>query len=413
MRYFGKFGPMNGKVAIQVKVEELRDQVIRASLLLPNGLAFEERAFVLKVTKGMFINTTNDPKSLLDWAKACGREEHELAGRRNSRNSVFFDKEGDLFSLSFQELAHTPMGTSADCAESLMESESLTRRDGSAHRIRAVDCRPDSPSQPLDSSVAREFLYSQLYRLSLRGPSELRDEPGLYAVFEDGQHLGASIGGVPHTALRCVKFGMANGQSIRRRVKGQYFGRSHRAATTRKLVGDALIGRAIQEEVEFAGLGSNKLADLRLIWNTGTKDQKVIDRQPNLARTFGLHTPQDVREFESPVEQEVTAFMRRMRFIAIPASTVDIEKIENAANSLLSDVSHVDSATPDWLGVYSDRIPVRQRGLWASDGVEGGRYYKPYRTHPAQLGAVDDQGRPIADWLLRVWELIDAEVPMQ
>lgn len=139
----------------------------------------------------------------------------------------------------------------------------------------------------------------------------------------------------------------------------------------------------------------------------------MLDKHRNLAETFELRTPKDVREFESPVEREVTRFMQRMRFTAIPANTAGIEEIENAANSLLSDVSHIDLATPDWLGGHSDRIPVRERGLWASDGVEGGRYYEAYRTHPAQLGAVDDHGRPIADWLVRLSELVNARVATQ
>jgi len=103
MRYFGKIGPMHKGVAIQVKVPDLKGRALRAKLLLNDGRPYMGRAVSLHVTQGMCVNTTNAEKSLLDWARACGREQHELRGTRDSRNSVYYEIKDGVYLLRFAD----------------------------------------------------------------------------------------------------------------------------------------------------------------------------------------------------------------------------------------------------------------------------------------------------------------------
>ena len=89
MHYFGKFGPMLGKVAIQVKVPAIHDSRIKAKLLLPDGSLFENKAFDLLITKSDFINTLNDRRSLLEWASEWGRKQAELIGSKEPAKFSF------------------------------------------------------------------------------------------------------------------------------------------------------------------------------------------------------------------------------------------------------------------------------------------------------------------------------------
>jgi len=260
---------------------------------------------------------------------------------------------------------------------------------------------------PLDAAAGREFFYRQFYRLRLTCAEELPEEPGLYGVFEDGQSLGQAIGGLAQEALRCVKVGMSE-DSIRQRIQKQYYGGKQRAAVTRRHVGDALIGRAIELSEDFAGFPVNTLGDVRKIWNAGTSPSEAIQKQSGPAARFHLSHPSDLTRFEAPIEKAVTAYMQSFRFIGVTARAADIAQIEHAANSLLRDVAHVDPPSPGWLGRYSRRAAIRTYGLWAVKGVT--RSYTPYASHSAELGGQDEQGRPVSDWLNRLRGLIDVQI---
>jgi hypothetical protein len=408
MQYFGKFGPMLGKVAIQVKLPHLQDSCIRAKLLLPDGSAFQNKVFDLLVTKSNFINTLNDSKSLLDWTHEWGRSQSELKGRKNVRNSVMCDLDGDTYLLGF-ELSGTAISQMTPAASS--ESPTLEFAGRRANSESELPRAPKQSNPPrLSTLVAREFLYRQLARLELQPSGQLPDSPGLYAVFEPGQQMGERFRGLASEPLRCVKFGMTKGQTIRKRINGQYCGKSHRASIARMLVGDALIGHSILECRNLAGIPAENLAAFRELWNVGSSEGNVLQKRPAIAREFGLKIPEDVRKLEATLEAKVTDIIREWRFAAIPAGEADIDLIEDSANSLLSDLSKIDPATDDWLGKHSSRVPVRERGLWASNGVEGGRLYCSYGGHPSSNVQVDETSEPIADWLVRLADLISSRV---
>jgi len=262
------------------------------------------------------------------------------------------------------------------------------------------------PAGVLDPLVGRAFFYQQLYRLRPALPDELTINAGLYAVLEQGEMLGKSIDDLLPNTLRCVKIGMSCA-SVRDRIL-QYLGKNQRAAILRRLVGDALIGRAMSENREFAGFALDSLCDVRAFWNTGASPSKAICCQNAIARKFNLLTSGDLMHFESPVERRVTAYMGNFRFIALSANPEDISKIEDAANSLLRDVADVDPLSSNWLGRYSSREATRKYGLWATVGVT--KKYRSYATHECALKGTDNQGRPVADWLLRLRDLIDKEL---
>ncbi|HWP56829.1 MAG TPA: hypothetical protein VNL14_02960 [Candidatus Acidoferrales bacterium] len=259
----------------------------------------------------------------------------------------------------------------------------------------------------LDPLVGRAFFYHRIYRLRPALPGALKRNAGLYAVLQQGEILGQSIDGLPPDTLTCVKIGMSD-VSVRERILSQYFGKNQRAAIPRRLVGDALIGRAMSDHQEFGGFASASLCDVRALWNTGTSPSEAICRQNTIARKFNLLTSADLTHFELTVELATTVYMNNFRFIALSANPQDVSKIENAANSLLRDVAEVDPSSLTWLGKYSSRDAIRKYGLWATVGVT--RKCRPYATHECDLKGTDDQGRPVADWLLRLRDLIDKEL---
>lgn len=402
MHYFGKFGPMLGKVAIQVKVPVLHDSRIRAKLLLPDGKLFENKMFDLLITKSMYINTLNDHRTLLDWAHQWGREQDELAGRRNARNSVHYETDGDVYLLAFDSKTSDAKSFSADTAATVSPAIGQT----SAEQDVSPD-RAQRSSAGLSVSVAREFLYRQLYRLPLRRPEELPKMPGLYAVFEPGQDIETAIEPLPASLLRCVKFGMTKGQTIRGRISSQYCGKWHRSAVPRMHIGDALIGQAINNSRDLAGIAARDLADFRLLWNVGGSEGDALKKYPEISSRMRLSKPADVRALESPLESLVSDVVDTWRFVGIPARDEDIDLIEDRANSLLSDLFAFDPPSADWLGLYSSRKSVRARGLWAYDGVQFGRSYRPYTTHPNREGRCNEDGQLISDWLGRFVDLIN------
>jgi hypothetical protein len=259
----------------------------------------------------------------------------------------------------------------------------------------------------LDPLVGRAFFYQQIYRLRPALPEALTRNPGLYAVLHEGELLGELIGGLPPDTLRCTKIGMSD-VSVRERILCQYFGKNQRAAIPRRLVGDALIGRAMKDHKEFAGFALASLNDVRALWNAGTSPSEAIRGKSAIARRFNLVTPHDLTDFELPLELAVTAYMNDFRFIALSAKPEDVSKIEDAANSLLRDVADVDLSSCTWIGKYSSRDAIFQYGLWATVGVT--KKYRRYATHDCDLKGTDDQGRPVADWLLRLRDLIDKEL---
>ncbi|MGH7845531.1 MAG: hypothetical protein ACREQW_10225 [Candidatus Binatia bacterium] len=259
----------------------------------------------------------------------------------------------------------------------------------------------------LDPLVGRAFFYQQIYHLKPALPDALTTNPGLYAVLQEGELLGELIGGLPPDTLRCTKIGMSD-VGVRERIFCQYFGKNQRAAIPRRLVGDALIGRAMKAHKEFAGFGLTSLNDVRALWNEGTSPSEAICGKNAVAQRFNLVTSRDLTDFELPLELAVTTYMNDFRFIAFSAKPEDVTKIEDAANSLLRDVADVDPSSCTWIGKYSSRDAVRKYGLWATVGVT--RKYRPYATHECDLKGTDDQGRPVADWLLRLRDLIDKEL---
>jgi hypothetical protein len=268
------------------------------------------------------------------------------------------------------------------------------------------------PAVALDPLVGRDFFYRQIYRLLPAKAEDLSVAAGLYMVLERGQVLGRPIEGLPIDTLRCVKVGMTN-RCMRDRIHDEYFGSNQREAAPRRHVGDALIGQALKHSQSFAGFAPEFLSGVRALWNAGTSPSEAISCKRDLARKFNLDASSDLRKFETSIEQEVTNYMHRFLFIAIGACSEDIWEIEDRANSLLRDVaevdfSEVDPSSLEWLGSYSSREAIQKYGLWAVKGVT--RKYRPYVEHSSKRGGADDQGRPIADWLVRLRELVDRQV---
>ena len=82
--------PTNGG-AIQVYPDALKGTEIMARLLLPNGKVFYEGR--LRITKGNFINA---PKAQVHgWIRASSRNQADLAGHANDRNTVYASRTGE------------------------------------------------------------------------------------------------------------------------------------------------------------------------------------------------------------------------------------------------------------------------------------------------------------------------------
>ena len=289
-----------------------------------------------------------------------------------------------------------------------LEEEHVVRSTVTASQYQRRVANAGSPSAGvLDPLVGRAFFYREIYRLRAGLPDALTRNAGLYAVLQKDELLGKSIGGLPLDTLRCMKIGMSE-VSVRERILAQYFGKNQRAAIPRRLVGDALMGRAMSDHQEFAGFPLASLCEVRALWNAGTSPSEAIRCQSAIAQKFNLVTSSDLTHFELAAEIAVTAYMNDFRFISLSASPEDMSIIEDAANSLLRDIAEVDPSSFTWLGKYSSRDAIRKYGLWATVGVT--KNYLPYATHQCDLKGTDDQGRPVADWLLRLRDLIDKEL---
>jgi hypothetical protein len=333
--------------------------------------------------------------------------------KNNIRAAVLLFNVIQDFPEAFREgrVEFTPQLTEPPNSTQTSKRDAESRVPQSAVKVPQHPTRVENLESPsagvLDPLVGRAFFYQQIYRLRPALPEALTRNPGLYAVLQERELLGQLIDGLPPDTLRCTKVGMS-GVSVRGRILSQYFGNNQRAAIPRRLVGDALVARAMNEHKEFAGFALASLCDVRALWNAGTSPSEAIRRQGAIAREFSLVTSRDLTDFELPLELAVTTSMNNFRFIAISAKPEDVSKIEDAANSLLRDVAEVDPASCTWFGKYSSRDTIRKYGLWATVGVT--KKYHQYATHKCDLKGTDDQGRPVADWLLRLRDLIDMEL---
>ena len=113
---FGKLSPTNGG-AIKVYSAALNDTTIVARLLLTDAKVFFSGP--LRITKGNFINA---PKSQVHgWIRACGRNEADLAGPANDKNTVYACRTGEVtYDLHFVELNDTST-TRDDSRDSSLE----------------------------------------------------------------------------------------------------------------------------------------------------------------------------------------------------------------------------------------------------------------------------------------------------
>ena len=124
---FGKLSPTNGG-AIHVYSDALKGTTVMARLVLTNGKVFFKGH--LRITKGKFINA---PKARLHgWFRACGRNQSDLAGRANDRNTVYALRAHDgTLDLHFAEL----FGTSTTRADSRGSVPEQPKQEVSAERL--------------------------------------------------------------------------------------------------------------------------------------------------------------------------------------------------------------------------------------------------------------------------------------
>ena len=92
----------------------------------------------------------------------------------------------------------------------------------------------------------------------------------------------------------------------------------------------------------------------------------------------GNSAPKEVREGERSLEQKVSTVICDMPFLWLPVEDEPSPNslrgyIERNSIGLLSNYGKtpIDSPSPDWLGLYSDRERVRLSGLWNSNHVDG------------------------------------------
>ena len=143
---FGKLSPTNGG-AIHVYSDDLKDSTIEARLLLNDAKTFF--AGSLRITKGSFINA---PKpDIHGWITACGRNQGDIRGNANDRNTVYAFRTGDVTNLHLTEFEHNSDTTRhlRDSAhelpkEALPTSEASHRPPHGESGVAANSCEPCS-----------------------------------------------------------------------------------------------------------------------------------------------------------------------------------------------------------------------------------------------------------------------------
>ena len=252
-------------------------------------------------------------------------------------------------------------------------------------------------------SEGRSLFYQLVDRCPLVEPRLLPERPGLYFVFEVGEKRSGS------ERLRCVKVGKStgNGRTIKKRIVREYFGKSHRAASVRMFVGDAILDVALRRRDGSEEMQLEQVSQLRTLWNVGGSPRKAV--KVSVSNGFPWTSRESLRAAELPIEEAVTQYLQRFRFIGVPMSDVSAATIEHRANSLVSDCAEIDSPSVDWLGHSSNRQPVFQRGMWASEGVQfGRRHYVPYHLQPTCLLADPTGNDTNESWLGLLGDCIDA-----
>jgi len=183
---------------------------------------------------------------------------------------------------------------------------------------------------------------------------------GIYFFFEPGEIRSDS-----GTGLRVVRIGthalMAKSRTTLWNRLSQHRGTqktgsgNHRGSIFRLIVGAALKCRNQQKEPISWGVGN---------------DPGTAARRLNIERN-------EIRETETPLEQEVSNHIGQMPFlwldISDPPGRESLRgKIERNSIALLSNYSKVslDPPSSNWLGNFSDRDRVRQSGLWNNNHVD-------------------------------------------
>lgn len=182
-------------------------------------------------------------------------------------------------------------------------------------------------------------------------------ERGVYFFFEKGEErrsLGAGgrvvrVG--THALTRKKTILWRRLREHRGNAKGG--GGTHRGSVFRLLVGESLARRGD--------------CALPRSWGVG---------RGAAARRLGL-TPAALKEAETALERRVTATIGRMPLLWLsvldaPGPESARGRIERGAIALLSntDSAAADGPSAHWLGMHSDRQPVRTSGLWNNNHVD-------------------------------------------
>lgn len=195
---------------------------------------------------------------------------------------------------------------------------------------------------------------------TLVGVDSLRDLPhrGVYLFFEHGEIRRDSGNGPRIVRIGTHALGMGSRSTLRQRLK-QHRGRAsgggnHRGSIFRLLIGQALLARS----------------------GTSHSTWGVKSDAAKASLALGIGREALVRA-EAPVEQIVTDYLATMPFLwldidddAGPNSLRGV--VERNAIALLSNYGRapLDPPSSGWLGRYSDRLLVRDSGLWNQRHVE-------------------------------------------
>ena len=193
---FGKLSPTNGG-AIKVYSAALNNTTIVARLLLTNAKVFFKRP--LRITKGNFINA---PKlQVSGWIRACGRNEADLAGPVNDKNTVYARRTGEVtYDLHFVELNDTST-TRADS------------RDSSLEQLQQASPTRDRSRQS-QATYERTDASWRLYSIEHLRESNWRRVPvgpGVYWWYFAAPHL-KSLGIAQHSIPEGLRLRRANGK---------------------------------------------------------------------------------------------------------------------------------------------------------------------------------------------------------
>ena len=193
---FGKLSSTNGG-AIRVYSSALNDTTITARLLLSSAKVFFKGP--LRITRGSFINA---PKAQLHgWIGVCGRNESDLAGPANHKNSVYARRTGeDTYDLHFVEL-NDPSTTRADSRDSTLEQPqqaSLTR--DRSRRNQAMDKRGNASRRLYSIEHLRDSKWMKV-----------PVGPGVYWWYFASPHL-KSIGFARHSIPEGLRLRRADGK---------------------------------------------------------------------------------------------------------------------------------------------------------------------------------------------------------